>query len=172
MSANEEMYRKQVEEFLAPLEAVQPVTLPSRRDVPRGRRLVLITAIVAVLGGGAALAGYEVFNPHDATIEVPSNPLTCAGLIGKPAEEAEAYFEERGVEVEWRFDTFGDKVGRTAPSGVFSVAGGHAAEESSPRPGSVVWDILPLGRDSKRVVVRTKSPDDPNSPKVEPPKNC
>jgi len=172
MNRNEEIDSKRVEEFLSPLASVRPVTLARPRAVRRRRRLVLVIASALALSGAAAVAADEIFNPHDATVEIAPNPLTCAGLIGKPAEDAAAYFAARGYEVSWRFDTFGGKVGTPTAGGVVAVTGGQAAEESSPRPGSVVWDILPLGQDPKRVVVRTRSPDDPNAPHVEPPRNC
>ena len=160
---------RRVAEFLLPLEGVRPVSRPARRRL-RAHRVALIAAGAVLIGAGGALAGTQLFNPGEATVRSEPDPLTCSGVIGEPAADAASYLGSRGYRVSWRLQSWGRHV-EGSSGGVVSVSGGHSSVESGPPPGSVVWDVVPF-RGPKSVVVMTMDPNDPNAPRVVPPKNC
>lgn len=69
-TADLEFEERQVMAFLAPLADIAPAMRPSRSTVarPRLRRPVLVLAVVAVLGAGAAVATTVSHDPIPVTI--------------------------------------------------------------------------------------------------------
>ncbi|MBS1878598.1 MAG: hypothetical protein JST31_03700 [Actinobacteria bacterium] len=169
-----------VAEFLQPLSELQPASRPAagraRRPVRRTVRRTTVVAFVAIcLGTGGALAATGVFGPlHDVTLQPPANPISCSGLIGRPAGAAIRFFSAHGYSVSWRYQTFGTTVVEPShPGEPTGVVGGRSTEVERPPHGTVLFDAeIVGGADSKRVIAFAVDRDDPNAPQVQPPRGC
>ena|SRR5579859_2410133 len=168
-----------VRHLLAPLERVQPVTLPHRTARRRSRRpLVLSFAVGAalLLLGGLALA--SVFGPlHNAVLKVnppalssASDSATSCQLIGQTAGKAEEVLAQRGYRIEWRFQHWGTQSGSTGNSTTpTAVTGGYTDTPAAVPANSVVWDITADSQTANAVFVFVQAPNDPNAPTIVPP---
>jgi hypothetical protein len=161
---------RRIQELLRPLTALPPARKRAASTATARRRRTLAVAIVAALGlVGGGLAVATSFGPlHEVVLRPNPNEFTCNGVIGSTAAEASAYFESRGLEVSWRFTTWGDQVAPEVPgSNAQAVTGGHSAVVADPPEGSIVWDAQ--RQDSSMVIVFVQSPDDQNAPRIERP---
>lgn len=170
-------HKKLVQDFLAPLDSIQPATyrVPRFRKA-RVRHITLIALIsMALLVAGAAAAN-QVFGPlHNATEQPEAQPVTCSGIIGQPVARAEEFFAEHNYQVSWRLEHFGstELPGRSAnePNAVLE---GKAEIVHRPPAGTIVYDAVELdeARSPKSVIAFAGYPGDPNAPKIAPPSNC
>ena len=172
---------KRVESLLRPLTLIEPVSLSTRRRTRPARwRLGVIAAATALVVAGVAVAATslgwldratlipKVVADDDATRGVPQSECH---LLGQPAAKAIAFFDARGVAIEWRLTRFAtsreERPGAVATSEGFTSAPAHVP------PDSVVWDIRrepQLG--PRRVLVFVHLFDDANAPRVAVPASC
>ncbi len=166
-----------VRELLAPLERVQPVTLPVVAQQGRRSRKPLLVAVAVgaaiLVGGGLALA--SAFGPlHGATLQpappnlsLPKGQIAACRLIGQPAAKVADSLTQNGYQIEWRFQHWGSNSAASGNSTTPSaVSGGYTTAPASVPADSVVSDITPDESAQNKLFVFVQAPNDPDAPTI------
>jgi hypothetical protein len=167
---------KRIEELLAPLARVEPATMPHAGRSRASMRTVAPTVVIVLAAlAAAALGATQIFGPlHGETQKPGATPLTCIGVVGKPASVASAYLARHGYSVSWRLENFGATIiTPKRPNEPTAVIGGESRTVRHPPRNGIVANVLPAASGKpKDIIVIVVGKSDPNAPSVAGPEHC